>query len=71
MAKESQNKKIAEHLKSGRSITPLEALYKFDCWALSSRISDLVKIGMNIESELIEITSGGKNKYVARYKLIK
>jgi hypothetical protein len=66
---ESQNKRIKEHLMKGGKLTPLEALYKFSCWALSSRISDLRKQGLNIKSELIEITSEGKKKFVSRYSI--
>jgi hypothetical protein len=70
-AKESQNSRIKAHLQSGRSITPLEALYSYSCWALSSRISDLRKQGLNIKSELIEITSEGKKKMVSKYSISK
>ena len=71
MSTESQNARIRKHLESGRSITPLEALYAYSCWALSSRISDLKKQGVNIKSELIEITSEGRKKMVAKYKIAK
>jgi hypothetical protein len=71
METESQNARIRKYLESGKSLTPLDALYQFGCWALSSRISDLKKQGVNVKSELIEITSGGKKKMVARYKLVK
>jgi len=38
----------------------------------SERINDLKKIGVNIApTEMIEITSDGKIKHVAKYKLIK
>lgn len=67
----SQNARIKKHLQSGKSLTPLDALYQFGCWALSSRISDLHKQGMNIKSETIEITSGGRTKRVSKYSLIK
>jgi hypothetical protein len=49
----------------------LDALYQFDCWALSSRMSDLKKEGLKFKSELIKITSGGKTKEVAKYSIIK
>jgi hypothetical protein len=68
---ESQNSRIKAHLQSGRSLTPLEGLYQYGCWALSSRISDLRKQGLNIKSELIEITSEGKKKMVSRYSISK
>jgi len=68
---ESQNARIKEHLMKGKSLTPLDALYLFGVWALSSRISDLRKRGINIKSELIEITSEGKTKRVSRYSLVR
>ena len=68
---DSQNKRIKDYLQSGKSLTPLDALYQFSCWALSSRISDLRKQGLNIKSELIDITSEGKTKRVSRYSLVK
>jgi hypothetical protein len=68
METDSQNKRIKAYLESGKSLTPLDALYLFDCWALSSRMSDLKKAGYEFESELIKITSGGKTKEVSRYR---
>jgi len=68
---ESQNARIKAHLLSGRSLTPLDALYQYHCWALSSRISDLRKQGVKIKSELIEITSEGKKKFISRYSITK
>ena len=50
----SQNDRIASYLKAGKSITPLQALAKFDCWALSSRVSNLRKRGIDVKSKLIE-----------------
>lgn len=49
----SQNKQIANYLKAGKTLTPLQALAKFDCWALSSRVSDLNRRGMGIKMELV------------------
>jgi len=69
---ESQNKRIRKYLESGRSLTGFDAFYMFGCWRLPARINDLKKIGVNIApTEMIEITSDGKKKHVARYKLIK
>lgn len=61
----TQNKRIARHLKSGKSITPLSALKMFNCFRLSGRIFDLKKEGMNIKTDLI--TKG--NKTFAKYSL--
>lgn len=59
----SQSQQILEHLKSGGTLTPLEALSKFQCWALSSRCSDLKKEGHPIKSTLVKING----KLVAMY----
>ena len=68
---ESQNARIKKHLESGKSLTALDALHSFNCFRLGARIHSLKAEGMNIESKMIEITSDGKTKRVARYKLIK
>ena len=65
--KKSQNKLILEYLKKGHSITPIEALVMFDCWALAQRIAYLRNKGHNIEMNMIE--SHGKR--FAMYKIIK
>ena len=50
----TQNQRIAKHLKAGKSLTPLQALAKFDCWALSSRIANLNAQGMGVKMKLVE-----------------
>ena len=69
---ESQKKQIRSFLESGKKITPLDALYKFGCFRLGARINDLRREGMNIETEIIEVTSpsvyDGK-KRIAQYKM--
>jgi hypothetical protein len=71
METESQNKRIRKYLESGKSLTPLEALYLFNCFRLGARVHNLKSEGMNIESEMIEITSDGKTKRVAKYSLVR
>jgi len=68
---ESQNKRIRKHLESGRSLTPLDALYQYGCFRLGARIHNLKSQGLAIETEMVEILSEGKKKHVARYKLVK
>lgn len=62
----SQEAKILAHLKSGRTLTPLEALRKFRCFRLSGRIYDLKQEGHDIRTRLVDI--GGKR--IARYLLV-
>ena len=62
---ESQNKQILAHLRSGRSLNPLQALEHFGCFRLSARIYDLKKSGIEIETH-----RGYKNdKFFAIYAL--
>lgn len=65
--RKSQNQRILNYLLKGGSLTPLKALRLFDCWALSSRISDLNKLGKYvINSELITVKGG---KRVSKYSI--
>lgn len=45
----SQNMAILNHLQSGNSLTSLEALNRFGCMRLASRVDDLHKMGYAIE----------------------
>lgn len=49
----SQTKKILSHLRSGKSITPVEALKKYGCFRLAARINDLRKSN-NIKTVIVE-----------------
>lgn len=61
----SQNEEILDHLRSGRSISPLEALEKYGCFRLGARIFSLKKMGHKIETNMVE-----KNgKWFAEYRL--
>ena len=62
----SQNRRIAEWLEAGKSLTQMEALNEFQCFRLASRINDLRKLGMEIITEKILTPSG---KRVASYKM--
>lgn len=65
----TQNQAILNWLKPmGRTISPMQALKKFNCWSLSSRISDLKKQGHRIKSELV--TDKKTKKQYARYSLL-
>lgn len=65
---ETQTAQILAHLKTGRSITPLDALEWFGCFRLGARIYDLKQGGHNIYREMVETDSG---KRVASYTLVK
>lgn len=61
----TQSNDILTYLKSGRSLTPLEALDRFGCLRLGARIWDLKQEGYEIRSEQVEFNG----KYVAQYSL--
>lgn len=62
----TQSKLILNYLKSGKSITPLEALNLFGCFRLGARIFDLKEQGHDIEMKMIS----RDGKYYASYKLV-
>jgi Helix-turn-helix domain len=57
---------ILEHLQAGHTLTHIDALEKFRCWALSQRITDLRRKGHRILTEMVEVPSG---KRIAQYRL--
>lgn len=62
---ESQTIQIKEHLLSGKSITPMDALNLFGCFRLGARIFDLKRDGLNIKTEMVE----RNGKRFAEYRL--
>jgi hypothetical protein len=62
----SQNIKILNHLKSGKALTPLDALIEFSSFRLGARIYDLRSKGWPIHKDIIDI---GENRRVARYSI--
>lgn len=53
----SQEKRLKEHLKNGKTITRLEALNTLGIFELSSRIVALEKEGVIVERKWIEVTN--------------
>jgi len=49
----SQCEEILAHLKSGKRITPMDALGLFGCFRLSARILDLKDEGHAIKKEIV------------------
>lgn len=64
----SQNKQILSWLQSGRPLTTLDAIKRFGCLKLNSRIFDLRKEGHNIHTQMSQIS---KRKRIAIYTLKK
>lgn len=58
---ESQCNQILAWLKSGHSLTALDALNRFKCFRLASRISDLKRRGYNIVKKMVKNEENGKH----------
>lgn len=61
----NQTDSILDHLKSGRSITPLEALELYGVFRLGARILDLRREGYDIQTETVH----QNKKHFAKYHL--
>lgn len=66
MSTETQSKQILAHLKTGRTLTAIEALNKFQCFRLAARICDLKQDGHDISKRMKETAEG---THVAEYFL--
>jgi len=61
----SQTKLIEQHLKSGKAITPIDALNLYGCFRLGARIFDLKEKGLDIVTDMVQ---SGKKRF-ATYRL--
>lgn len=64
MIKRNQSDEILNYLRSGHSLTAVEALERFRCFRLAARINDLRKRGIAIETS--ESIKNGKRFAVYR-----
>lgn len=71
LSSDSQTKKILRYLLDGNSITPFEALDKFNCMRLGARIKDIEKkLGYPPERKRVKVTNrDGNEVWVAAYWL--
>lgn len=70
MGTKTQNLRILAALLAGESLTALDALERFGCFRLTSRIHDLKKQGAQIDSEFVEVMNREGNPVrVKRYWL--
>jgi hypothetical protein len=68
MNTDSQSLKILRHLAQGKTLTPLQALRRFNCWRLGARIHQLRRERWPVVSTMISV---GNGKRVAQYSLPK
>ena len=65
----TQKNDILDHLLAGRTLTALEALYKFGCFRLGARVWDLRQAGHDIKMDFVEVETRRGKSNVARYSL--
>lgn len=61
VSSESQVKRIKKYLKSGESVTDLEALELFQCRRLASRITDIQHEMQPVEGVFVKVKKSGKH----------
>lgn len=54
----TQNTLVLNHLRSGKSITPLEALKSYGIFRLGARIWELKQSGYDIKSKIVKNKQG-------------
>jgi hypothetical protein len=62
----TQTEHIRAHLQAGQDITPLEALDRYGCFRLASRIAELRAEGLDVQT----LTDRQNGKAYARYRLV-
>lgn len=68
--KPTQNTRILDYMQEFGGITQLEALRDLSVMRLASRISDMRRLGYDIESETVPVKNRwGETCYIKRYKL--
>lgn len=64
----TQEQKVLKYLETGRTLTPLEALYTIGTFSLPYHIFNLRKKGFNIRTTLRQDVNG---KRYAKYQMVK
>ena len=65
-----QTQRVLTYMEEHGSISPLEAIRDIGCLRLASRISDLRRQGVKIESETVTVMNRfGDKTYIKRYRL--
>jgi len=68
--KANQRKQIFQYMKDHGSITPMEAFLALHCTKLATRISEMIREGMEIDKEMVtEIGEDGQAVRYMRYRL--
>jgi len=61
-----QWRRILRDLEAGETLTVVEALNRYGCYALSQRAGQLRRMGYPVKSEMVDLPNG---KRIARYSM--
>lgn len=50
----TQTQRILAYLKSGRTLTPIQALRKFKTFRLAARVAEIRQLGHNVKTEMVD-----------------
>ena len=68
--KDSQNKRLLNHLQQGNKVTPLNGWAMLGIYRLSARVYDLRDSGHDIKTERVEVENAHGEKFnVAEYSM--
>lgn len=71
MSRDTQKKKLLEHLQKNGTITSLQAVLNYNILRPSNRIQELKQDGLNIDTEIIWNTKDdGTTTHYAKYTLL-
>ena len=67
----TQKQQILNHLLSGKTLTPIQALTKYNSLRLAAVVFELKRKGYKVRTELINVGNKKQPKFVSKYSLIK
>lgn len=71
MSRDTQKKKLLEHLQKNGTITSLQAVLNYNILRPSNRIQELKQDGLNIDTEIVWKTKDdGTTTHYAKYTLL-
>jgi len=65
----TQKQRILNHLLTGKTLTPIQALNKYNSLRLAAVVFELKRNGYKVQTELINVGTKKQSKLVAKYSI--
>ena len=65
----TQKQRILNHLLTGKTLTPIQALTKYNSLRLAAVVFELKRNGYKVKTELINVGTKKQSKLVAKYSI--